>query len=166
MRTGDNRRSIHGSLNEVYCFHSDSLDPVNFDAAPLASDNHTMTCDANGSNTNVLTVSATNSVNNDENCGDDDADGASYCYDFASHFVLVAVAAAANMNRYWLAHEPVLHMEFQIEFSTEPYNNDKAMNSHTSPTPRDHCSRRNYVKKKKKKKKNKKEIDLEITCIA
>lgn len=147
----------------AYCFRSDLLGrPVPFgddDAGPLANDSHTMLCHAvNVPNTNVLTVFAMNLVNNDGNYedGGGDVDGAANDhYDFVNHSALDAVAVvadavAAHMCHLWrLEHEPAHHTEFQTEFSIVPYNNDKAMNLHTSLLLHDHCLFFFYLEREK-----------------
>lgn len=153
--------SMSDNLNAVCCFHSDLLNrPAHFDddAEPPVSDSHTpmLRHAANVPNTNVSTVFATNSVNSDGNCAGDDEGGGdgdlNDCCDFANLRLLVEAAAAAvgdggevavvaSMYRLpWLAHEPAHHTESRIEFSIEPCNNDKAMNSHTLQLLHDRCS--------------------------
>lgn len=157
MHTDDSHHSMNSS-NAVYCFHSDSLSrPVHFDddAGPLANDNHTMLRHvANVPNMNEPTGFGSNLVNSDGNYAGDDGEGGggangdlNDCCDSVTlrlHATAAAAAEAAvvaSMCRLeWLGHELVHHMEFQIEFSIVPCNNDTAMSLHTSPTLHDHCS--------------------------
>lgn len=142
MHTDGNLHSTSGSQYEVYCYHSDSQVPANFDVEPLVSDNRMKTHDANDASTNVLKDFAKSSASNDESC-----DGANDCFDCANHSAPAVVAV--NMHHSILEHEPVLHMGFQTEFSTAPCNNDKARNLRTLLKPHDR-----YLERRKNKGEN------------